>query len=382
MKRFISTLALCALALSLLCGCASVFDRSYLSVTDHQEQATAEDDSSILQAETYADLVSCVQRFVSLGQSTGTVHLYKYTDDVDEALEQACNEVLTEDPLGAYALEQIDYSSNRIVSYYECTFTFTYRRTLEEMDAITTIYGYGSIRDLIQSQMSQFISSFAFRTISFYADRTTLYNLAQEAYYASPETALGYPELSISIYPNSGGDSRIVELTFHYSQSQEELQWQAQEVEHAVEAAAQWNADDPSASLWQLYTDLLQRTTLDANGSASVYSALCQGRANSEGLAQAFVLLCQRSGIPCQLVQGTLDGRSHCWNLITIGGVSWQLDLTRGDLESDYLRNDEQMLALEYVWDQDSYPACTGDALNSDPFSPLTDANVEFSEEE
>ena len=58
MKRLLCTLLACALALGGLAGCGSIFDRRYSSVTTHQEQAATEEDSSILRAENYTDLVS------------------------------------------------------------------------------------------------------------------------------------------------------------------------------------------------------------------------------------------------------------------------------------------------------------------------------------
>lgn len=196
-KRLLCTLLACALALGGLAGCGSIFDRRYSSVTTHQEQAATEEDSSILRAENYTDLVSCVQHFVSLGQSTGTVQVYKYSGDIASDLEAACNEVCTEDPLGAYALYGISYDYSRIISYYECTFTFSYRRSAEDIAAIVSAYGNGTIRDLIQEKLSAFSPSLAIRTSSFYSDSSNLYTLVQEAYYTAPA-----PPWAIPRYPS------------------------------------------------------------------------------------------------------------------------------------------------------------------------------------
>ena len=216
MKRILSLLLCGTLCAGLLCGCASVFDRGYYSVTPHQEQSASDEDASILRAENYTDLVSCVQHFVSMGQASGTVHVYKYPGDITADLKRACSEVRTEDPLGAYALNSVDYSCNRIVSYYECTFNFLYRRTPEQIAAITTAYGTATIRDLLQDKLSSFATSLTIRTSDYYADRASLYTLVQEAYYADPLTAQDYPRVTVAIYPDSG-DVRIVEFNFTYS---------------------------------------------------------------------------------------------------------------------------------------------------------------------
>lgn len=359
MKRILAVLLLCAM-LGGLTGCA-LFDRSYSSVTPHQEQSASEEDAAILRAENYTDLVSCVQHFVSMGQTSGTVHVYKYSGDIEADLNAAVTEVCTEDPLGAYALKDIQYSYSRIVSYYECAFTFTYRRTVEDMASIVNAYGTAAIRDLLQQTMSNFDYTLTIRTASYYADRTALYTLVQEAYYSSPATALGYPEISISIYPETG-DTRIVEIGFTYDYWNRDvlLQWKQSVDAAAVQMAGQETAADETVA-WLLYSRLMDNTRYESEGSASVYDALCQGSADSEGIALSYLLLCQRSGIPCQLVQGTLDGVPHWWNLITLGDTSWLVDVTRGDPETGFIHNDDTMIASGYNWSREDFPACTGE---------------------
>lgn len=359
MKRILCAVLACALALGGLTGCGSPFDRDYSSVTAHQEQAASDEDASILRAETYTDLVSCVQHFVSMGQTSGTVHVYKYSGDIDADLAAACSEVRTEDPLGAYALKDIEYHFSRIVSYYECTFDFTYRHTMADMNSIVSVYGRGAIRDQLQEALSSFAPTLTIYTSSFYTDRASLYALAQEAYYASPGTAMGYPGISIASYPESG-DARIVEFTFQYDLTRDTLTKRAEE---AAAAAAGIVGQDTAADetvAWLLYSRLLEQTVYSQDSQPSVYSALCLGSANSEGIALAYSFLCQQVGIPCQLVQGTLDGVPYCWDLITLEDVSWQVDLTRSDPENAFLHNDATMSAAGYSWSQEDYPVCDG----------------------
>lgn len=359
MKRILLA-ALCCALLSALTGCGSIFDRSFSSVAPHQEQAASDEDASILRAENYADLVSCVQHFVALGQTSGTVHAYQYPGDIQADLTAACNEVLTEDPLGAYALSDIDFSCGRIVSYYECVFSFSYRHTVQEMAAISTVYGSGAIRDQLQTAMSGFEDTLVIRTSDFYADRNTLFTLAQEAYYRSPGTAMGYPEITISTYPNTGS-VRIVEFSLNYGASQQLLLERSESVLAAAAQLAGQDAAGDETVAWLLYSRLLDQTEFNPEGSPSVYAALCTGSANSEGIALAYALLCQQAGIPCQLVQGTLNGSPHWWNLITLEDTCWQLDLTRADAEDSFLHNDSFMAFSAYNWSQEDYPTCDGE---------------------
>ncbi|MBR1780169.1 MAG: hypothetical protein IJ751_02040, partial [Oscillospiraceae bacterium] len=169
MRRRVIAVLLCCALLTGLTGCGSFYTRSYSSILPHQEQSASDEDASILRAENYTDLVSCVQHFVSMGQSSGTIHLYQYTGDVEKDLEAACDEVLTQDPLGAYMLSRIDHSYSHIVSYYECTLSFTYRRTMQDMAAIVSAYGTGTIRDQIGAALSSFQPGLVLRTSEYYA---------------------------------------------------------------------------------------------------------------------------------------------------------------------------------------------------------------------
>ena len=359
MKQLTALLLCATLALTALTGCGSIFDRSYASVTPHQDQAASDEDASILRAETYAELVSCVQHFVSMGQTIGTIHVYQYAGDIDADLQTACNEILHDDPLGAYALSNITYTHSRIVSYYECTFTFSYRRTLNDISSIVNAYGWGTIRDLMAETLSNFDTTLTLRTSSFYADATHLYTLAQAAYYDTPAAALGYPGVSVNIYPDSGR-YRIVEVTFSYPNTQAVLR---QRSESAVVKAAQLAGSESAADATVaalLHSRLMDSAQYDEGGSSSIYNVLCLGSGNSEGIGMAYLLLCRQAGIPCQLVQGTLDGVPHSWNIIELNGQYWHIDLTLGGADSARY-NDSAMADLGYQWSRDDYPACPGD---------------------
>ena len=356
MKR----IALVTLALAMLwamTGCA-LFDRGTSTVTNHQEQSAAAEDGSILRAESYADLVSCVQHFVSMAQTEGTVHVYKYSGDIASDLDRAVTEVLTEDPLGNFALRDIDFEYSRIVSYYECSFTFDYRRSKAEMATITVAYGDGAIRDLLGERMAAFEDSLTIRTNSYYAESSRIYSLAWQAYYAAPATALGYPQISVHLYPQSG-PTRIVEVTFAYDHwDRNVLLRRAESVAAAAaDMAGQEDAADGTVA-WLLYSRLEDRTNYQPEAGSSVYDALCLTTASSEGLALGYQVLCRQAGIDCRLVQGTLDGEPRWWNIVTLDGVHWLVDVTRADPETDFLHGDEDFLTAGYNWSREDHPPC------------------------
>ena len=68
----------------------------------------------------------------------------------------------------------------------------------------------------------------------------------------------------------------------------------------------------------------------DAPWSASAYGALVEGRAKCDGISLAMKWLCEEMGLKCMVIAGTQPGQSvgHAWNLIQIGGVYYDLDVT------------------------------------------------------
>ena len=128
MKKVGVTAMLLAAAL-ILCGCTSMLERNYSSSADHVDYSVPED-SSILRAESYQALLNSILYYVSEHSGGGTIRLYNYTGNVETDLAAACSEVMETDPLGAYAVSDIDYTSTRILTYYEIDVHISYLHTL------------------------------------------------------------------------------------------------------------------------------------------------------------------------------------------------------------------------------------------------------------
>jgi transglutaminase/protease-like cytokinesis protein 3 len=75
------------------------------------------------------------------------------------------------------------------------------------------------------------------------------------------------------------------------------------------------------------------------NNYSNAYGALVEGKAVCEGYARAFKYLCDRVGIPCELVIGSTDV-DHMWNVVEIEGKWYHIDLTWDDprnKDGDYI---------------------------------------------
>lgn len=344
-------LALTLAAILLLSGCSAMLERDYQVAVPHEEQEAAEEDPSILRAENYQGLVSAVLHFVSEGMTEGKVRLYKYTGDVESDLSAACAEVAEEDPLGAYALEGIEYEYSRIVSYYECSLTFHYRRTAAQIASVQAVTGQSGIRDAVRQALSEYRSEVVLRLSSYYAETDTLQDAVRQAYRELGLSALGRPEVTVTLYPESGVQ-RIAEITFEYDKTKAELLREKQAVQEAAEALVDQlpNSDEEKAWL------LAQAISCGENGEDSAYAALVEGTASHLGAAMTYQGLCQLAGIPCQIVSGTRDGKGRYWNIVELDGVFRHVDVYAKEGRDTFLHTDSQM--TNYNWDTTAYPAC------------------------
>lgn len=364
MKKSILPLVLCA-ALALT-GCSSMLEREYVSTAVHPQLPPAVENADDLWVENYPELVSAILSQVKAHEETGTVRLRNYRGDVEQALNQACDEVSRQDPLGAFAVETIVPKYERIVTYYEATISIEYRRTREQVDAVTSVTGSGAIRAALRGALNDFVPEIALRINYFSEDEASILALIRQTYLANPAAALGMPAAQVSLYPDAGLQ-RIVEVVFVYPDDPEVLR----EKRDAVTAAARelWEpiAEQKLAgeALQSALFDALRARAAEADGEEdepvwSTAECLLSGRGDSQGLALAYKLLCDLAGVECTVAEGTVDGQSRYWTVVSTGNGHRIVDPVS---EDGLLLTDEAFQALTgAVWDAEAYPPC-GESL-------------------
>lgn len=101
----------------------------------------------------------------------------------------------------------------------------------------------------------------------------------------------------------------------------------------------------------------------------TAYGALVEGKAVCNGYAQAMKLLCDLSGVECELITGRADGENHAWNLIRLDDEAWyHVDVTWDDPEPDdperllysYFNLDDAQMALSHIWDAGDFVEAAG----------------------
>ena len=346
----------------LLGGCSAMLNRPYEVVTEHAYHAAA-GASGIPDVSTYQALVNSIYSLVQDGVEQGQIRLSSYTSktgDVAGDLNTACNEVANEDPLGAYAVDFIRSDYTRVVKDYQVTITISYRRTPEQIKALVNVTGSSAIREELRQVLREFRGEAALRVGYFSEDQDYIAALIRQAYYNTPEAALGMPEWTITLYPEEAASGpRVVEILLTYPQEVQSLRTQSQGLlDRADSLLAGHYGLTGSEGGRQLFSLLTGAVQYRSDGGSTAYDALIQGAADSEGMALAYLLLAQRAGLEAQLVQGTLAGEPHMWNMLRIGTGRWRhLDPARTD-GSVLLDTDEELAALGYDWDREEYPAC------------------------
>ncbi len=334
----------------LLSGCSSMLERDYSVVSPHPEHPITEQDSSTIRAETYQDLVSAVLYLVSQHTETGSIRLVNYTDDVEADLARACLEVATEDPLGCYAVDYIKHDYSRVVTTYEANIYIMYSKTKEQVQSIASVTGSNAIREELQTALTAFAPEVVLRVGYFAEDEVYIAQLIRQAYYNTPEAALGMPVSAITLYPESGRQ-RIVEITLSYSGTVAGLKEKQQALQ---ETAAQITAplqDKPVglARITALQDVFPSSVKTRAEGGATAWDALCGDGADSEGTALALALLCGNLECTCTVTEGTHDGAPVFFCILSPNADTvLYADFSRD--EAPQLYQEAEFTALGYAW--------------------------------
>jgi len=118
--------------------------------------------------------------------------------------------------------------------------------------------------------------------------------------------------------------------------------------------------------------DLKTKDTGDNDNAYSSYGALVEGKAVCNGYAQAMKLLCDLSGVQCEMISGTADGENHAWNLVKLSGSWYHVDVTWDDPAPDdptrifyhYFNVDDSFMNRDHQWEVSDYPQAEGTTHN------------------
>lgn len=206
------------------------------------------------------------------------------------------------------------------------------------------------IYDVMASNLSQGYDSFSYELSQSEvyssadeanADMQHLVARAYEAFYRDhPEVVwLDKHGFSFSTQYYMEGDAvRVVGFSLRAAFTTDSYQSQQYALEQEVSAIVRNASGTDYDKVRYFHDEILARCTYNTSAvsyyepvSCEAYGALVTGSAICEGYAKAFKLLCDRSGIPCEIIGGMVEGEPHMWNYVQLGGSYYLVDATFDD---------------------------------------------------
>lgn len=350
-------IAVLVLACLLLGGCGWL-DGSYVSVTPHREPRPAPQPDAVSVSD-YQELIEALRQIVAAGQESAVIHVAEYPPDaVQTGVEVAVRHIKTSDPVGAYAVEELQCELGTNGSVPALAVNVRYRRSPAELARIRKLKDMQSTEKVVAEALENCDPGIVF-LVEDYTVRD-LTQFVQDYAYTNPQAVMEAPQVTENIY--GSGHSRVVELIFTYQNSREDLRKMKSQVEPVYNAAVLYVSGEGAdrQKLSQLYAFLMERFDYKIETSITpAYSLLRHGVGDSRAFATVYAAMCRGAELECLTVTGTCSGEPRTWNIVREGERYYHVDLLKcSELGLYRTCTDAEMEG--YVWDYSAYPACTG----------------------
>lgn len=378
MKRGFAALLL-ALCL-LLSGCVNWLDGSYSYVTPHTQRQSQTGDEAAIVVSTYMELRGALVEIVESGTGKALINVARLGEDrVPSDMDRAILYVLGTNPVGAYAVESIDYEMGTSGGQNAVAVTVTYNNNQAQIRSLKQAESMDEAQEYLTDALNQCESSVAMRVENYREIDFTQFveDYADE----NPWQVMEIPQLTVVTYPQTG-NSRVVEIIFTYQSSREDLRSMQSRVRPLFTSAELYvNSDTSEQEQYaQLYTFLMERNDYQIDTSITpAYSLLVHGVGDSKAFATVYSAMCRRVGLECMVVSGTSNAEPLFWNIICVDGTYYHVDLLNCSQTGHFAcRTDEEMTG--YVWDYSAYPACVEPEEETEPTDqtePTTEPETE-----
>lgn len=345
------------LAMSLLLSGCGFLDGNYVSVTRHREQRlTSQND--VTSASNYLELMDVLEDMIADGREVAAINVAQYPQDaLDDGMEMAIRHARENYPIGAYAVEDVQYELGTSGGDPALSVTIAYQHSRAEILRIRRVKDIQEAEKLISDSLEGYESSIVF-LVENYFDRDFT-QFVQDYAAAHPETVMETPQVTVGAYGT--GQSRVVELIFTYQTSRDSLRRMQSQVKPVFDSAALYVSGDGEQrqKFSQLYAFLMERFDYKIETSITpAYSLLKFGVGDSRAFATVYAAMCRGAGLECLTVTGTRAGEPWVWNIVLDEGRYYHVDLLRCNETGRYQEKTDGEMA-GYVWDYAAYPQCT-----------------------
>ena len=371
MKRLIALLLAACMMLS---GCSSWMDGSYVSISPHMAQENDQDQDMdwISDAE---QLYEAIRNMVAYGKSSEIFYTRDYGQrTVSSDMAQVEFKIMNADPVGAYAVEDIQYELGVNGSQSTIVVNIEYNHTRAEILRIQKVRNAEEAKRAIKSVLNQLNTDLVLYVENY--QQTDFAQIVEDYAQEKPEMVIEIPQVSVAVYPYEG-DERVVELKFSYQLNRDNLRTMQNQVKRVFDSAALYVSSDETTheKFAHLYSFLMERFDYQIDTSITpAYSLLRYGVGDSKAFAVVFAAMCRQIGLECLTVSGTRNGEPWFWNIVKEDDAYCHVDLLRCVEVGEYReRSDVEMEG--YVWDYSGYPSCDREIPPemTDPAEPTDD---------
>ena len=368
---FIMIFAACILLLS-ACG---LYNKEYKTETDYISPIQIRSDENRIIVHNFNELKIAVQSVIDkYDESEESIIAFDadYDGDPTNDISLACKQAKTENALCAYCVEDITYDIYKVVTNYEAAITVHFAETLKN-DIIKLNYS-GELRNYISNAIENRLKQLVLLVDYSNYNEDDIQRMIADYYTNNPLSAPREPNATVGVY-SGAGKQKLYEINFDYGLTQEELDFRTGKINEFIfpEITATEEMDDLEKCVYACAYLIRNTEFSSARTDNTAYSALIEGKANSQGLSMAFIALCNRLDLDCRLVNGQKKWQNHYWNIIRVNDHYYHIDVEtciNEGIEEGFLLNDESMW-VNYRWDMAGYPQCSDLAEYSDGmFSP------------
>ena len=355
------------LALVLLLGCTgcALLETEY-TYSEPYVDTLDRDPGDAIEVRNYNMLKAAILDMINSRQESAELRFSSYNGSVSDDLAAVSLEIKTANPLGAYAVDTLEYDTSRIVSYYIAEIQITYKVSAEQIRSIRSVNNETELDNYLHGEVLALSQPTA--AVRVYLQQLDAEYIMRRIERICFDDPVGIPlpvRCEIRSFPNEGSN-RIYELSLQYESTAQQREKMSQTLERTVNAiAAQLTAETPAQRALELAGILSGGLTGESGRYAdSAYGALTEHSADSRGIALAYRALCAACDIPCTVVQGSIGAmgtEEHFWNLISLDGDYYHVDVSAfaADPAAVFLVSDDSLWG-SYIWNTDDYPACSG----------------------
>lgn len=340
----------------LLTGCSSWMDGAYHWKEPHLDRGNQQQGEIVIT--NFSQLCRALEDMVAAAADSSTFSVESYdTDRLESNLELAKRHIIGSDPLGAFAVEDIDYEIGTTGGGLAVAVEITYNYNRSVLRKIRYVSDMEQARSLVETALDSHQASLLMHVDRY--EPTDYVQLVKDHAENNPFHVMEVPQIIVGEYPEGGG-SRVVELQFTYQTNRETLRNMQAYVMPVLASASLYvsGEEDQAKKYEQLYSFLMERNDYSVETSMTpTYSLLRHGVGDSRAFAMVYAAMCRRAGLDCQMVAGTRDGEPWYWNIIQLEENYYHVDLLSAHTQGSYTRfYDTDMTG--YVWDYSAYPAC------------------------